>query len=324
MDNHAALLVERAGLPDVVQEHSLPSVSVIIPTYNRADTIESSVRSVLQQTYCDFELIVVDDASTDKTQEVLERIDDPRLTVFRTANNGGAARARNLGLEYAKAPLVAFQDSDDFWLPTKLASQIAVLNAAGAQCVGTFCSFIYLAGRRTAILPRAEEIAPGDIADTLLRRNLISTQTLLARRADLEAIGGFDAAMPRFQDWEISIRLTRRGEVRHDPTPLVVVRAMPNSISTLYEAGLEARQRILDLSQRIDAPVQARAAQHFDLGARLLVAGRTKDAAVAFREARKLGGGVKPLLGTTLTWLPGRVIKGIADSILARRSGVLR
>lgn len=302
----------------------MPSVSIVIPTYNRADTIEAAIRSVLQQTFSDFEVIVVDDASTDDTLTVLETIVDPRLIVVKAPSNGGGARARNLGLERATAALVAFQDSDDFWLPTKLASQVDLLTKAGPGCVGVFCSFIYLAGERVAILPSTTAITPGDVATQLYRRNLISTQTLLARRADLEAIGGFDPAMPRFQDWELCIRLARRGSLHHDPVPQVLVRSMPNSISTRFEAGLDARRRILDLCRRIEAPVETRAAQHFDLGVRLLAVGRPGDAAAAFRDARKLGGGVKPLLGTALSWLPGSLLKGVADSVLSRRSGVLR
>lgn len=302
----------------------MPAVSIIIPTFNRADTIEASIRSVLQQTFQDFELIVVDDASTDDTVATVSAIEDRRLTLVRAAANGGGARARNLGLQHTTAPLVAFQDSDDFWLPDKLASQVRKVTEAGPGCVGTFCSFIYLTGTRAALLPAVAEIPAEDVPRTLFRRNLISTQTLLARREDLDAIGGFDPEMPRFQDWELCIRLAQRGTILHDPAAGVVVRAMPNSISTRYEAGIEARRRIIDLCRRLDAPIAAQAAQRFDLGARLLAAGQMQEAAACFREARRLGGGVKSLAGLALSRLPGGLVKSAAGTVLARRDGVLR
>lgn len=302
----------------------MPQVSVIIPTFNRAETIEAAVRSVLQQTFQDFEVLVVDDASTDDTVARLSRIDDARLSVIEAPTNGGGARARNLGLEQAAASMVAFQDSDDFWLPTKLASQVERLQAAGPAAVATFCSFIYLSGARTAVLPAAAEIPPAEIGRTLFRRNLISTQTLLARRSEIEAIGGFDPAMPRFQDWELCIRLAQRGEIRHDPVPRVVVCATPNSISTRYGASLEARQRIIDLCRRLDAPKEAQAAQCFTQGTRLLAIGRTREAAEAFRTARGLGGGLKPLVGIALSYLPGGLFKTFVEPAIIRRDSGLR
>ncbi|OWJ64992.1 glycosyltransferase family 2 protein [Inquilinus limosus] len=302
----------------------MPQVSVIIPTYNRAQTIEAAVRSVLQQTFQDFELLVVDDASTDDTVARLSRIDDPRLSVVRAPSNGGGARARNLGLERATAPLVAFQDSDDFWLPTKLASQVERLQAAGPAAVATFCNFIYLSGARAAVLPVAVEVPPAEVGRTLFRRNLISTQTLLARRSELEAIGGFDPAMPRFQDWELCIRLAQRGELHHDAVPRVVVCATPNSISTRHAASLEARQRIIDLCRRLDAPKEAQAAQSFTQGTRLLAVGRTREAADAFRTSYGLGGGVKPLAGLALSYLPGKLFKTFAEPAIIRRDSGLR
>lgn len=302
----------------------MPQVSVIIPTYNRAETIEAAVRSVLQQTFQDFEVLVVDDASTDDTVARLSKIEDARLRVIEAPTNGGGAQARNLGLERATALLVAFQDSDDFWLPTKLASQVERLQAAGPKAVATFCSFIYLSGARTAVLPAAAEIPPAEIARTLFRRNLISTQTLLTRRSEIEAIGGFDPAMPRFQDWELCIRLAQRGELHHDPVPRVVVCATPNSISTRYGASLEARQRIIDLCRRLDAPKDAQAAQLFTQGTRLLAVGRTREAAAAFRAANGLGGGLKPLAGIALSYLPGGLFKTFVEPAIIRRDSGLR
>ena len=102
-----------------------PSVSIVIPAYNRADSIVAAIESVLRQTWTDFELIVVDDGSTDGTVAAARRIDDPRLRLTEGRVNRGAAAARNLGAAEARGGWIAFQDSDDEWLPEKLEKQMA-------------------------------------------------------------------------------------------------------------------------------------------------------------------------------------------------------
>ena len=104
-----------------------PSVSVVIPAYNRAATIVAAIDSVLRQTWTDFELIVVDDGSTDGTLAAAAAVADPRLRLVPAPRNLGAAGARNLGVEEARGTWIAFQDSDDEWLPEKLAKQMARL-----------------------------------------------------------------------------------------------------------------------------------------------------------------------------------------------------
>ena len=101
-----------------------PTVSVILPTYNRADTLGSAIESVLRQTFDSFELLIVDDGSTDGTGSVLQRITDPRVQVIRNPVNRGVSAARNAGIAEARAPFLAFQDSDDAWRPQKLERQL--------------------------------------------------------------------------------------------------------------------------------------------------------------------------------------------------------
>ena len=112
-----------------------PLISVILPTYNRAHTLMRAVTSVLNQDYREIELIVVDDASTDGTTELLESIADPRLRVIRHDHNKGVAGATNTGIQAARGEIIAFQDSDDEWLDGKLSHQMARLAAAPSDCV---------------------------------------------------------------------------------------------------------------------------------------------------------------------------------------------
>ncbi|TAK34595.1 MAG: glycosyltransferase family 2 protein, partial [Saprospiraceae bacterium] len=110
-----------------------PAVSVIIPTYNRAKTIERAIDSVLNQTFSDLELIVVDDCSTDFTVDVIKQYTDERLIYIRHENNRGEGGARNTGIRNSRAKYIAFLDSDDEWFPNKLEKQMPVIQESDSK-----------------------------------------------------------------------------------------------------------------------------------------------------------------------------------------------
>ena len=214
-------------------------MSVVIPAYNRAATIRVAVESVLRQSRGDFELIVVDDGSSDGTVAAVEAVADPRLRLVRAPRNGGAAAARNLGVAEARAPWVAFQDSDDEWMPLKLEKQMARL-PEGTPHVGVYCGLLTLggldgdSGGRTEIRYRPEpERTPveGDILAPLLESNMVSTQTLVVRRDVFHDLGGFDELLPAMEDWDFALRLARRGSIAFVDEPLVHQRFSPNSLT---------------------------------------------------------------------------------------------
>ena len=118
----------------------MPETSVIIPTYNRADVLSRAIESVLEQSYQDFELIIVDDGSTDGTESVVHQYDDDRL-IYITQSNAGANAARNRGIKAATGEYIAFLDSDDEFLPLKLARCVNVLSQAPPSCGGVYSSF---------------------------------------------------------------------------------------------------------------------------------------------------------------------------------------
>ena len=234
-----------------------PAVSVVLPTYNRERSILAAVNSVLAQTFADFELIVVDDCSTDRTSEILRAISDPRLRIVAHEVNTGGSAARNTGVAAARAPLVAFQDSDDEWFPTKLAKQVAALRAAGEDHVGCYCGMIVLnapltpvggAGRPTVrYVPGAGAAPPeGDILEALLAHSFISTQTFLARRSVLERIEGFDPDLAALQDWDCVLRVARLGKIALVDEPLVLQRFSPDSLSRSWRNRLASRKRIIE------------------------------------------------------------------------------
>ncbi|HEY9888470.1 MAG TPA: glycosyltransferase family A protein, partial [Candidatus Obscuribacterales bacterium] len=112
----------------------MPKISVIVPTYNAENTIEETIQSVLQQTFTDFELLVINDGSTDKTLEVLANIQDSRLQVL-TFPNGGVVESRNRGIQNASGEYLSFLDADDLWQKDKLAEQLSALEANPAAAI---------------------------------------------------------------------------------------------------------------------------------------------------------------------------------------------
>ena len=232
-----------------------PIISVVLPAYNRADSIQAAAESVLHQSWQDFELLIVDDCSTDGTAETIKRLTDPRVHCLSTPHNMGPSGARNVGIKAAQGKWVAFQDSDDEWLPEKLTLQMARLETRGNVDVGVYCGMVIVGSPeggttfRTAARyhpdPKLESVE-GDITRTLLGNSLISTQTLMARRDVLQELGGFDEALPALEDWEFVIRLSLKGSFAFVDSPLVLQNFSTNSISKDRWRRADARRQIVE------------------------------------------------------------------------------
>lgn len=252
---------------------SPPTVSVVLPAYNRAEQIGAAIDSILRQTFGDFELIVVDDGSTDDTLARAQAMSDPRIRCLSSASNRGVSAARNLGLAVARGEWVAFQDSDDEWLPAKLEKQLARLRSASVPCVGAYCGMaIMLEGpgegrqARTTLryIPNPDlEAVEGDILPTLLRTSLVSTQTLIARRDCLERIGGFDEELRALVDWDCVIRLAQLGPFAFVDEPLVLQRFSANSITRDTARRAVARRQIIEKHRDLLAGSPAQLAHHY-------------------------------------------------------------
>jgi len=127
-------------------------ISIILPTFNRAKIVSRSIRSVLNQTYKEFELIIIDDGSADCTQELISKIKDSRIRYIKHEKNKGAAAARNTGIKAAQYDLIAFQDSDDEWMPEKLEKQIKVMSSLPDD-YGVVYSAFWRLGKRKKYIP---------------------------------------------------------------------------------------------------------------------------------------------------------------------------
>lgn len=229
-------------------------VSVVLPTYNRAGTIVRAVRSVLNQTYANLELIVVDDGSTDATDKLLESIDDPRLKYVRMPKNGGQSAARNEGMRLATGDYIAFQDSDDEWLLEKLEKQVAAARDAAEDSVAVFHmrivygrdeARVYGIGRACCVPNAADADLAMDFRKTTHSRNLISPQTLLMSRACFEQVGYFDTSIKTSPDWEYSIRLAYETKVVFIREPLVMAYIQDDSISRMGRKAARSQLRIV-------------------------------------------------------------------------------
>lgn len=209
-------------------------ISVIIPTYNRGSLIERSVKSVLEQDYHNLEVIIVDDCSTDNTKEVIGSLDDGRIKYIQHTYNNGANAARNTGIKAAKGDYIAFQDSDDEWMPEKLSKQVKIFDDSDDKNLGiVYTAFWKIEETIKKYIPSKDILkTSGDLHDTLLGTNFISTQSLLIKKECLLNVGMFDEKLPRLQDWELLLRLSKHYHFYLVDEPLVNVYYTEGSIST--------------------------------------------------------------------------------------------
>lgn len=227
-------------------------VTVVLPTYNRARTLPRAIASVLNQDYRNLELLIIDDASSDNTAQVVATVTDPRVRYIPLTRNGGASHARNAGLSAARGAFIAFQDSDDEWLAGKLAKQVAAAKAADDPAVTVFHPKIVVGKderarygpHRVCCMPA---IAAGDrdFIRLIHETNLISPQALLISREAFNRAGFFDEDLVNNEDWAYGIELFYRTKVVFVEEPLVMNYLQPDSISMLRRTGARAQLRVI-------------------------------------------------------------------------------
>ena len=219
-----------------------PLVSVIIPTYNRAALICETLDNVFSQTYRNFELIVVDDGSTDETQSRLRQYGG-RIRIVTQANAGPSA-ARNRGIEVAYGEIIAFQDSDDLWQPTKLERQVALLGKMDTSVPCCLCNAVMRFVNRkettsfaiSLMRPRHEEGVWLNVPEVLATRFVLFNQTAAIRREALERVGGFDEDLKYLEDYDLPLRLALEGPWAFIREPLVMWRG--GSPGSFYQQAL--------------------------------------------------------------------------------------
>ncbi len=193
-----------------------PIVSVVMPSYNHARFIGDAVRSVLSQTFRDFELIIVDNHSGDGTDAVLGDFSDARLRILKFHNHGIIAASRNHGLRNSSGKFVAFIDSDDVWLPAKLEAQVASMENA-PEAVLSYSRFRLLeeSGEGNTVLPRNGRYFSGTVFRQLYLTPFVACSGVLARREAVNDAGGFSERpeLLAVEDMDLWLRLSLRGGV---------------------------------------------------------------------------------------------------------------
>lgn len=198
-----------------------PTVSVIVPTYNRANLIARAIKSVLNQTYQNFEIIVVDDKSTDGTKEVVKNFKDKRIKyICLKKNSGTSSKPRNVAIEKSQGKYIAFLDSDDEWLPEKLEKQIAVFQTKTPH-TGVIYTGYFVRDWKGKVIGTATPKYRGIVDEKILISNFIGASTVMVKRECLAKVGGFDTNLPCCQDWDMWIKLSKHFEFDFIPENLV-------------------------------------------------------------------------------------------------------
>jgi glycosyltransferase involved in cell wall biosynthesis len=204
-----------------------PTVSIVVPVYNRPDYLRVAVASVLRQTCADWEMILADDGSSEETCAYLRSLDDPRISVLWLGHTGVPAAVRNAAIRRARGRYIAFLDSDDLWEPTKLAAQLEAMRASpGCRWSYTAPGLIDPEGRRLSRDGHAPWIGyTADIVERLLRHQAqVATPAVMVERSLIAEVGGFDEQQRFAEDHDLWIRLALANTVVAVPELLTVVR----------------------------------------------------------------------------------------------------
>ena len=228
----------------------MPQISVIIPAYNAERTIRETIESVQQQTFLDFELIVINDGSKDRTVELVQSIKDDRLKIF-SYENGGVCVARNRGIDHANGEFLAFLDADDLWTPDKLELQAAALKQhpeAGVAYSWTYFMDVDEQGEASSLLPSPPYAFTGNVYKRLLVSDFVhSGSNTLVRRQAIESVGEFDSACAGCADWDYWLRLSAHWSFVVVPKHQIFYRraagCMSSNVEVMREEALIAMEK---------------------------------------------------------------------------------
>ena len=228
-----------------------PKVSVIIPTYNCAEYLPQAIESILAQTYKDYEIIVVDDGSSDGTDAVLAKYGD-KIRCLRQENQGPGA-ARNSGIRNSRGTLVAILDADDKWFPQKLEIQCEYM--ASHEEIGLVFSdansFDENGTKTVAYNRNYRRVFEGQVFDKLILKNFIGSNTIMVRKECLDEVGLFAENTMVAEDWHLWLRIAKRYFIGYIDQPLVMYRLSPGTLTAnsakAYPYRIQVMEEILSL-----------------------------------------------------------------------------
>lgn len=280
-----------------------PNVSVILPTYNRAHLIKRSIDSILDQTYADFEIIIVDDGSTDNTKEIIEQYTDERIRYIGHEINKGAPSAMNTGIKNSKGDFLSFQGSDDKWLPEKLQKEMLIFKESSSD-VGVVYSGIWSIEKNERKYKPDSSIQKkeGIIHDELLKGNFVNGLSSVKKEC-FEKCGLFDENLFGLEDWELYIRISKNYEFRIVDEPLMIAYNAEGNISSNYLKLFNAKKIIIDKHfKEFSKDKKVLAINYGILGSLLFLSEEKKKARSYFIDAIKLDFNLKYIFAYLLSY----------------------
>jgi len=228
-----------------LEQSARPLVTVIIPTFNRASIVGRAIRSVLGQTYPNWELLVVDDASTDGTESEVRSYSDKRIRYIRHQQNRRVSAARNTGIRCARGEYVSFLDDDDEWLPEKLAREVEVLGNSDAD-VGLVYSGKTVYDEHARVLQVRMPTLSGWVYDAMLERHFIgSPSRVTVKKQVLDRLAGFDETFTNCQDYDLWLRVAKVSRIAVVPSCLVKRYLLSDQMSGSLRRICEGWEQIL-------------------------------------------------------------------------------
>jgi len=289
-----------------------PPVSVIIPTYNRIDLLGGALASIAAQTQAPYEVIVVDDASTEDVSGKVSEFGMLPVSLIRRPERGGAAAARNTGIQEAKGEYVGFLDSDDLWTPDKLEKQTAY-HASNLDILLSCTGYAIFRkdGRESMVTYGAKNYGLPDLA---FGCSLSPGSTLLVRRSIFDEVGLFDESLPRLEDWDWLIRAVAVSRIG----------LVPEMLATIHQTGFASYDSVKIAVERIENRHRKRFAEHSVKAERQFRAALANEMSVAnFRRRSFLAAFIWLLRSLTIYPFrqPGyylRVLSGVSRTVLGR------
>jgi glycosyltransferase involved in cell wall biosynthesis len=293
----------------------VPLVSAVIPAYNASRFLADAIRSALDQTGADVEVVVVDDGSTDATRDVAESFG--AAIRYERQHNQGMAGARNTGIGLCRGEYVGFLDADDTWLPGKVLRQLEALSSA-PSVRATYGACTVVDADLKPITVQGSQRRASALEDLILLGNIVgSICSLLVERHLLDAIGGFSREFSNCADWELAIRLARHTELLYVPEPLVTYRQHGANLSRQIDTLERESVRLIEMALAdpglppsvANRANEARARNWMVLAGCYFNGGKYADFARCARRALRL----RPALVVRVAGFPVRRLTGRSD-----------
>ena len=245
-------------------------ISIILTCYNYGDYVGDAIGSALKQSYTDFEVIVVNDGSTDNSEEVISRfLDDPRIKYIKQ-KNAGQANAKNTGIKNAARDLIAFLDADDMWEPDKLAKQVKLFNNPNVGVVYSRARYIDGDGNPLDLRLQSKYLQPrsGKVTEWLIFDNFVPFSSSVVRRECFEKIGLFDESLKMGIDWDLWLRISVHYEFDYINEPLLIYRVghsgqMSKNIEVRQQCSDRIYEKFLSAHREVLPEETIRAALHY-------------------------------------------------------------